>query len=149
MRISDWSSDVCSSDLQGLVLFGLYLAGIVGALVVAWALRRTVAKGAGAGFMMEMPRYQMPQPRDILLGLWQRAWIFLRRAGTIIAMTTVVLWLLLTFPQAPEGESQVEYSVAGRIASGLEVVVAPIGRRPEERRVGKTWVSTGKYRGSP
>jgi ferrous iron transport protein B len=113
--------------LQGLVLFGLYLAGIVGALVVAWALRRTVAKGAGAGFMMEMPRYQMPQLRDIALGLWQRAWIFLRRAGTIIAMTTVVLWLLLTFPQAPEGESQVEYSVAGRIASGLEVVVKPIG----------------------
>jgi ferrous iron transport protein B len=113
--------------LQGLVLFGLYLAGIVGALVVAWALRRTVAKGTNAGFMMEMPRYQMPRWRDIALGLWQRAWIFLRRAGTIIAMTTVVLWLLLTFPQAPEGESQVEYSVAGRIASGLEVVVKPIG----------------------
>ena len=113
--------------LQGLVLFGLYLSGIVGALVVAYVLRRTVAKGAGAGFMMEMPRYQMPQLRDIAIGLWQRAWIFLRRAGTIIAMTTVILWLLLTFPQAPEGESQVEYSVAGRIASGLEVVVKPIG----------------------
>ena len=113
--------------LQGLVLFGLYLSGIVGALVVAYVLRRTVVKGTGAGFMMEMPRYQMPQLRDIALGLWQRAWIFLRRAGTIIAMTTVVLWLLLTFPQAPEGESQVEYSVAGRIASGLEVVVKPIG----------------------
>ena len=113
--------------LQGLVLFGLYLAGIVGALVVAWALRRTVAKGTGAGFMMEMPRYQMPRLRDIALGLWQRAWIFLRRAGTIIALTTVVLWLLLTFPKAPEGQSQVEYSVAGRIASGLEVAVAPIG----------------------
>jgi ferrous iron transport protein B len=113
--------------LQGLVLFGLYLAGIVGALIVAYVLRRTVARGAGAGFMMEMPRYQMPQLRDIAIGLWQRAWIFLRRAGTIIAMTTVILWLLLTFPQAPEGESQVEYSVAGRIASGLEVVVAPIG----------------------
>jgi ferrous iron transport protein B len=113
--------------LQGLVLFGLYLAGIVGALVVAYALRRTVAKGSSAGFMMEMPRYQMPRWRDIALGLWQRAWIFLRRAGTIIAMTTVVLWLLLTFPQAPKGESQVEYSVAGRIASGLEVVVKPIG----------------------
>ncbi len=113
--------------LQGLVLFGLYLSGIVGALVVAYVLRRTVAKGTGAGFMMEMPRYQMPRLRDIAIGLWQRAWIFLRRAGTIIAMTTVVLWLLLTFPQAPEGESQVEYSVAGRIASGLEVVVKPIG----------------------
>ena len=113
--------------LQGLVLFGLYLSGIVGALVVAYVLRRTVAKGSAAGFMMEMPRYQMPRWRDIAIGLWQRAWIFLRRAGTIIAMTTVVLWLLLTFPQAPEGESQVEYSIAGRIASGLEVVVKPIG----------------------
>jgi ferrous iron transport protein B len=113
--------------LQGLVLFGLYLAGIVGALAVAFALRRTVAKGNAAGFMMEMPRYQMPQWRDVALGLWQRAWIFLRRAGTIIALTTVVLWLLLTFPKAPAGESQVEYSVAGRIASGLEVVVEPIG----------------------
>jgi ferrous iron transport protein B len=113
--------------LQGLVLFGLYLAGIVGALVVAFALRRTVAKGTGAGFMMEMPRYQMPRLRDVALGLWQRAWIFLRRAGTIIALTTVILWLLLTFPKAPEGQSQVEYSVAGRIAGGLEVVVAPIG----------------------
>lgn len=113
--------------LQGLVLFGLYLAGIVGALIVAFALRRTVAKGNAAGFMMEMPRYQMPQWRDIALGLWQRAWIFLRRAGTIIALTTVVLWLLLTFPKAPPGESQVDYSVGGRIASGLEVVVKPIG----------------------
>ncbi|WP_077148832.1 ferrous iron transporter B [Sphingopyxis sp. KK2] len=113
--------------LQGLVLFGLYLSGIVGALVVAFVLRRTLAKGNAAGFMMEMPRYQMPRWRDIALGLWQRAWIFLRRAGTIIAMTTVVLWLLLTFPKAPEGQSQVEYSLGGRIASGLEVVVAPIG----------------------
>ncbi|BBB13694.1 ferrous iron transporter B [Sphingopyxis sp. FD7] len=113
--------------LQGLVLFGLYIAGIVGALIVALVLRRTVARGTGAGFMMEMPRYQMPRLRDIALGLWQRAWIFLRRAGTIIALTTIVLWLLLTFPKAPEGQSQVEYSVAGRIASGLEVAVAPIG----------------------
>jgi ferrous iron transport protein B len=113
--------------LQGLVLFGLYVAGIIGAFCVALVLRRTVTKGSASGFIMELPKYQWPPLRDILLGLWQRAWIFLRRAGTIIAMTTVVLWLLLTFPQAPEGESQVEYSVAGRIASGLEVVVAPIG----------------------
>ena len=115
--------------LQGLVLFGLYLAGIVGALVVALVLRRTVAKGNAAGFMMEMPRYQMPRLRDVAISLWQRAWIFLRRAGTIIAVTTVILWLLLSFPKVPVGSStsQVDYSVAGRIASGLEVVVAPIG----------------------
>lgn len=115
--------------LQGLILFGLYLFGIVGALVVALVLRRTVTKGNTAGMMMELPRYQMPRPRDVLLGLWQRAWAFLRRAGTIILATTVVLWLLLTYPKVPADSavSQVDYSIAGRIASGLEVVVAPIG----------------------
>ncbi|UUL82037.1 ferrous iron transporter B [Sphingomonas qomolangmaensis] len=113
--------------LQGLVLFALYILGIVGAFVVALVLRRTVAKGASSGFMLEMPRYQMPQPRDFAIGLWQRAEAFLKRAGTIILVTTVALWALLTFPQAPAGQSQVEYSVAGRIASGIEVVVAPIG----------------------
>ena len=115
--------------LQGLILFGLYLFGIVGALVVALVLRRTVTKGNTAGMMMELPRYQMPRPGDVLLGLWQRAWAFLRRAGTIILATTVVLWLLLTYPKVPadSGISQVDYSIAGRIASGLEVVVAPIG----------------------
>ncbi len=115
--------------LQGLVLFGLYLSGIVGALVVALVLRRTVAKGTAAGFMMEMPRYQWPRLRDVGIALWQRAWIFLRRAGTIIFVTTIALWLLLSYPKVPtdSSESQVDYSVAGRIASGLEVVVAPIG----------------------
>ncbi|HMN54065.1 MAG TPA: ferrous iron transporter B [Sphingopyxis sp.] len=115
--------------LQGLVLFGLFLSGIVGALLVAWVLRRSVTKGNAAGFMMEMPRYQWPRARDIGLALWQRAWIFLRRAGTIIAMTTVVLWLLLSFPKAPADSDvrQVDYSVAGHIASGLEAVVKPIG----------------------
>jgi len=115
--------------LQGLVLFGLYVSGIVGALVVAFVLRRSVTKGNAAGFMMEMPRYQWPRLRDVGIALWQRAWIFLRRAGTIIAATTAVLWLLLSYPQAPAGGDvrQVDYSIAGRIASGLEVVVKPIG----------------------
>ncbi|SEH15774.1 ferrous iron transport protein B [Sphingopyxis sp. YR583] len=113
--------------LQGLVLFGLFISGIVGALLVAFVLRRSVTKGNATGFMMEMPRYQWPRLNDIIIALWQRAWIFLRRAGTIIAATTVVLWLLLTFPQAPAGQSQVEYSAGGRIARALEVVVKPIG----------------------
>jgi len=113
--------------LQGLVLLGLYVTGILGAMLAAWALRRSVAKGAPSGFTMEMPRYQLPQPRDLLIGLWQRAYAFLRRAGTIIMGVTVALWVLTSFPQAPVGEKQSEYSVAGRIASGLEVVLAPIG----------------------
>jgi ferrous iron transport protein B len=113
--------------LQGLVLFALYLTGIVGALVAALLLRRTVTRGEPHGFMMEMPKYQWPQLRDLLLGLWQRAWAFLRRAGTIIAMTTVVLWALLSFPRASDPAQQVNQSIAGHIADGLAVVVRPIG----------------------
>ncbi|MEH6662880.1 MAG: ferrous iron transporter B, partial [Parasphingorhabdus sp.] len=115
--------------LQGLVLFGLYVFGIVGAMVVALVLRSTVTKGPSSGFLMEMPKYQLPRMKDVLIGLWQRAWIFLRRAGTIIFAATVVLWLLLTFPKVPEdsGMSQVDYSVAGRIANVIAPVVKPIG----------------------
>ncbi|WP_334654913.1 ferrous iron transporter B [Sphingomonas panaciterrae] len=113
--------------LQGLVLLGLYIAGILGAFVAALVLRRTVTSGESSGFMMEMPKYQVPRLSDIAIGLWSRAMLFLKRAGTIIAATTVILWLLLSFPKAPDGQSQVDYSVAGRIASGIEVVVKPIG----------------------
>jgi ferrous iron transport protein B len=76
---------------------------------------------------MELPKYQMPRLKDLAIGLWQRAWIFLRRAGTIIFMVTVVLWLLLNFPRAEPGASQVDASIAGHIADGLEVVVRPVG----------------------
>ncbi|MGW8201358.1 ferrous iron transporter B [Sphingomonas bisphenolicum] len=115
--------------LQGFVLFCLYLAGIVGAMLVALVLRLTVTKGASGGFLMEMPKYQWPRPQDILLGLWQRAVIFLKRAGTIIFTSTVILWLLLSFPRVPDGDptSQVDHSIAGRIASGLNVILEPIG----------------------
>jgi ferrous iron transport protein B len=113
--------------LQGLVMFALYVAGIFGAMAVALVLRRTVTRGSASGFIMELPKYQWPPLRDLAIGLWQRAWIFLRRAGTIIFTVTVVLWVLLSFPQAAPGENQSEASVAGHIASGLEVVVEPIG----------------------
>jgi ferrous iron transport protein B len=113
--------------LQGLVLLGLYLMGIVGALVAGLLLRRTVTKGEARGFIMEMPKYQLPHVRALALGLWQRAMIFLKRAGGIILAVTVVLWLLSSYPVAPEGQKQSEYSIAGRIASGLEVAVRPIG----------------------
>jgi ferrous iron transport protein B len=115
--------------LQGLVLFGLYLFGIVGAMLVAWVLRRSVTRGPATGFLMELPRYQWPRLRDVLIGLWQRAWIFLKRAGTIIFATTIMLWLLLSYPKAPEGSAanQLQYSAGGRIASVIEVAVKPIG----------------------
>lgn len=113
--------------LQGLVMFGLYIAGIAGALLAALTLRRTITKGGGGAFMMELPKYQMPAIKDVVLGLYQRALIFLKRAGTIILGTTILLWALASFPQAKPGENQIEASIAGKISSGIEVLVKPIG----------------------
>jgi ferrous iron transport protein B len=113
--------------MQGLVLFGLYVLGVVGALLAALLLRRTVAKGPTSGFMMEMPKYQAPRLSDIALGLWQRTLIFLKRAGTTIALTVAILWVLASYPVAGPGQKQSEVSIAGHIASGIEVVVKPIG----------------------
>lgn len=113
--------------LQGLVLFALYGLGIVGAMAAALLLRRSVTRGAASGFIMELPKYQLPTLSDLALGLYQRAWIFLRRAGTMIFTVAIVLWLLLNFPRAEPGRDQVDASIAGHIANGLALVVEPIG----------------------
>ena len=113
--------------LQGLVMFGLYIVGITGALLAAYVLRRGVLKGGGGGFMMELPKYQWPPLKDVVIGLLTRVQIFLKRAGTIILGTTIVLWALASIPQAGTGQKQSEISIAGRIATGIETVVKPIG----------------------
>ncbi len=113
--------------LQGLVLFTLYIAGIVGAILVALVLRSTLTAGTASGFIMALPRYQWPRLKDLLIGLWQRAWVFLRRAGTIIFAATVILWLALTFPKAGPGENQLDVSYGGQIASVLHPVFEPVG----------------------
>ena len=125
--------DVGPFGLQGLVLFGLYLAGIVGALVAAFALRRTVTKGAAPPFLMEMPKYQWPAARDMALGLYGRATAFLQRAGTIILASTIILWGLASWPQPPAGADKpgIEYSLAGKIGTALEPIFAPIGFNKE------------------
>lgn len=113
--------------LQGVVMFGLYLSGIFGALLAAIVLSKTAVKGGGGAFMMELPKYQLPRISDVAIGLWQRAMIFLKRAGTIILSTTIILWALASFPQAGPGEKQSDVSIAGHIADGIHTVVAPIG----------------------
>ncbi|MEG3144473.1 ferrous iron transporter B [Sphingomonas sp. RT2P30] len=113
--------------LQGLVMFALYVLGIVAAFVAALVLRNTVTKGPSSGFMMEMPKYQWPRLGDVALGLWSRAIIFLKRAGTTIAVTVALLWVLSSYPVAQPGQRQSEVSIAGHIASGIEVLVKPIG----------------------
>ncbi|PUE07177.1 ferrous iron transporter B [Limnohabitans sp. T6-5] len=117
-------------QLQGLVLLGLYLAGIAGGMGVAWVLKQLTCTGRQTRpLMMELPSYHWPTLRNLALGLWQRAWIFLRRVGTVILLLTVVLWGLASYPAAPADAvgSAIEYSYAGQIGRALQVLFAPLG----------------------
>jgi ferrous iron transport protein B len=122
--------DVAGLELQGLVLFGLYVAGILGALAVAWVLKRFTSSGRVVRpLMMELPSYHWPHPRSIAIGLWQRAVIFVKRVGGIIMVLTIALWFLASFPAPPEGATgaPIQYSVAGWLGQVLAPVFEPIG----------------------
>ena len=117
-------------ELQGLVLLALYAAGIVAAIVVAWVLKRFTAAGRQVRpLMMELPQYHWPAARNVLLGLWQRVVIFVRRVGGIILGLTVLLWLLASYPAPPPAATgaPIEYSIAGLLGRALAVVFEPIG----------------------
>ena len=116
-------------NLQGLVMFGLYAAGIVGAFAVAFVLRRLVWRGAADHFIMELPAYKLPDPKNVLMGVLQRARLFLRRAGTIILSMMLLIWFLSSVPGAPAGatEPAIHYSFAGMIGQALQPLLAPVG----------------------
>ena len=117
-------------ELQGVIIFILYFAGIVGAMGVAWVLKRFTASGRQIRpLMMELPPYRLPVFRNILIGLWQRTQLFMSRVGGVIMVLTLALWFLASFPSAPAGASgaPIEYSIAGMIGHALAVVLAPIG----------------------
>jgi len=116
-------------SLQGLVMFGLYAAGIVSALIVSFVIRKIFWRGAVEPFMMELPAYKLPDPKSVAFNLWLRARIFLERAGRIILPLMVIVWALATFPYPPEGATQpaIDYSFAGMIGRALEPIFAPIG----------------------
>lgn len=116
-------------NLQGIVLFVLYVAGVTSALAVAWFIKRMRKDKSEHALLMELPSYRLPNPRNIVIGLWERAYIFMRRVTTIILSLTVILWFLSTFPSPPEGATlpAIDYSLAGMIGRFIEPVFAPIG----------------------
>ena len=121
--------------LQGLALLGLYLLGSLSALAVAALLKRTLG-AESLPFYMELPPYRVPTLRLVLWQVWDRAWAFLRRAGTIILVVSMLLWVLLTFPRvappadlapAEAARHALEHSAAGRIGHAIEPLIAPLG----------------------
>ncbi len=116
-------------NLRGITLFVLYVAGVVSAMAVAWVLKRIWIKSRYQPLMLELPPYRMPGLRNLVLGLWERAAIFLKRVGGIIFSLMVVLWFLSSFPAPPEGATgpAIQYSIAGMLGQGLQHLFAPIG----------------------
>ena len=116
--------------LQGLVMFGLYAAGITGALTVSFVMKRLFWRStAGEPFMLELPDYKIPQAKSLAMGVWARATAFLKRAGTTILSMMILIWVLASFPQAPEGATDpaINYSLAAMIGHFIEPVTSPLG----------------------
>ena len=116
-------------SLQGLVLFGLYMSGIVSALLVSLFLKFVRKDKTESIFIFELPTYRIPDIRNIALGLYDRATIFLKRVGGIIVALSILLWVLVTFPQPPDNASMpaINYSLAGQLGHLIHPIFAPIG----------------------
>jgi ferrous iron transport protein B len=117
-------------NLQGLVMFGLYTAGIAGALGMSWVFNRVLwRRDPSDPFMLELPDYKRPVLKNLALGLLQRGQIFLHRAGTTIFSMMVVIWFLCSVPTAPVDATlpAIKYSLAARIGQAMEPVLRPVG----------------------
>jgi ferrous iron transport protein B len=116
-------------NLQGLVLFALYLAGIASALLVAWTMKRARGRDGEHPLLLELPSYRLPHPRDLAIGLVERGAVFLRRVTGIILALTVLLWFLASFPVPPEGApgAPIDHSFAGMLGRAIQPLFAPLG----------------------
>ncbi len=116
-------------SLQGLVMFGLYAAGMVSALAVAFVARTFFMRGASEPFLMELPAYKIPDPLNVARNVLQRAQVFLQRAGTIILSMMILIWFLSSVPSPPHGASgpAIDYSLAGIIGHAIQPLLAPVG----------------------
>jgi ferrous iron transport protein B len=112
------------------IMLLMYALGTFGAFGFAWLFKRTLLKGEPPLMIMELPPYRLPRLKDVALHMFERAWVFLRRAGTIILGISILLWFLAAYPKAPDGataQQQMAQSFAGRAGHALEPVIKPLG----------------------
>lgn len=116
-------------SLPGITLFGMYLLGLIAALGMAWVFKKTLLKGSAPTFIMELPPYRMPSLKTILLQMWERSWLFLKRAGTFILGVSIILWFLATYPRLENStpSDQLKHSFAGKTGQFIEPLIKPLG----------------------
>jgi ferrous iron transport protein B len=116
-------------NLQGLVLLAFYTLGLLGAVLTAFLIKRVFYRGGTSRFLLEMPPYRWPTLRALSTKLLARALIFLRRAGTVILLVSMLVWGLATFPRHPAATPtvQLEQSYLGQMSHGIAPAFAPLG----------------------
>lgn len=116
-------------NVQGIVLFTLYTGGIIAAMAVAYLGKCLRRPQHDTALLMELPSYRLPHWPDIALGLWEKAWLFIKRLTGVMLALTIVMWFICRFPQAPIDASHpaIEYSLAGMLGLGLEPLFSPLG----------------------
>ncbi len=113
--------------LQTAVMLGLYVLGFLAAVMTAKLLKSTVLKSARTPFLMEMPPYRWPSPRSLALRVMDRGAVFVKQAGTVILIVTVILAILLHFPYVNGKPPEIGHSIAGMIGHGIEPLIKPLG----------------------
>ena len=115
--------------MPGLVLFALYMFGILSAFAVAFLAKKTFAPSSPSYLMMELPPYRVPKVSSIFRGALQKGWIFVKKAGTVIFILSIIIWGLVTFPGAPENadKPQIHYSYAAKVGKTFEPLFRPLG----------------------
>lgn len=115
--------------LPGLVLTGLYIFGIISAFIIAWIAKKTMLPSSPSYLMMELPPYRMPNLLSVLRSALQKGMLFVKKAGTIILVLSVIIWGLVTFPGAPDNAElpEIHYSYAAKIGKTFEPVFRPMG----------------------
>ena len=128
--------------LPGLTMTVMYFSGMVAAFGMAWLFKKTILRGASPAFFLEMPPYHKPSPRTVLMTMLERAYLFVRRAGTIILAISIILWFLTTYPKSPAGTppaEQLSHSFAGTAGHVIEPAIKPLGF---DWRIGVSLVSS-------
>jgi ferrous iron transport protein B len=116
-------------SIAGITMLSMYLLGLVMALLMGWIFKKTFLRGASSSFIIELPPYKLPSLRSILILLWERAWTFLKRAGTIILGASIILWFFATYPRLEGGTpgEQLQHSFVGRAGKLVEPIIRPLG----------------------
>jgi ferrous iron transport protein B len=107
----------------------MYAIGTVGACVMAWFFKQTLLRSQKPVFIMELPPYRLPSGKSVVIHMWERSRLFLKRAGTVILAMSVVLWALMSFPQKKDaaGSEALKNSLAGRMGTAMEPAIKPLG----------------------